>query len=64
MTVFTVFLKPLLLGDIEGYQCGWGILVVKGSLKVILEGDYLGFCGLPQAAYGREGDGIYVLLSL
>ena len=28
----TVFLKPLLLGDMEGYQCGWGILLVRGPL--------------------------------
>ena len=36
VTVFAVFLKLLPLGDMDGYQCGWRILVVRGSLKVTI----------------------------
>ena len=40
---------PVWLGDFGG--------------KGVLEDDHLGFPSLPQAAYHREGDGVYVFLS-
>ena len=36
VTVFAVFIKPLPLGDMEGYQCGWGVSFVRDSFKVAI----------------------------